>query len=175
MMSSRWMFAALLLLVTGCSSPAAHNGDAASVKSASGCDAGAALPDSDAALKQIRLCIDTGKRILPFAVELADTPEQQARGLMFRTELADDKGMLFPFPRERVASFWMKNTVIPLDLIFVRRGGTIESIAADAIPYDTSPHASGEPVIAVLELRGGLAAEKGIEAGDKVLWAANER
>ena len=94
---------------------------------------------------------------------------------MFRTELDDDSGMLFPFPRERVASFWMKNTVIPLDLLFIRRDGTIESIAANAIPYDESPLASGEPVIAVLELRGGLAAEKGVTPGDTVRWAANDR
>jgi uncharacterized membrane protein (UPF0127 family) len=90
---------------------------------------------------------------------------------MFRTELADNAGMVFPFPEPRVASFWMKNTVIPLDIIFVRADGTIESIAANTVPYSTTPVVAGEPVIAVLELRGGLAAELGIVAGDKVQWA----
>jgi uncharacterized membrane protein (UPF0127 family) len=82
---------------------------------------------------------------------------EQARGMMFRTALADNAGMVFPFPEPRMASFWMKNTVIPLDIIFVRTDGTIES---------------GEPVGAVLELRGGLSAELGISAGDTVKWTA---
>ena len=89
---------------------------------------------------------------------------------MFRTELADNMGMIFPFPQPRVASFWMKNTVIPLDIIFVRADGTIESIADNTVPYSTTPVVSGEPVSAVLELRGGLATELGIVSGDKVQW-----
>ena len=171
-MKTMFSFVAALALLTACSAQKAADAPRQQA-AASGCRAGADAGRSPAALRQVRLCIDTGTAILPFTVELAETPEQQERGLMFRTELADDKGMLFPFPRERVASFWMKNTVIPLDLIFVRRDGTIESIAADAVPYDTSPRASGAPVIAVLELRGGLAAAKGIEPGDKVVWAAS--
>ena len=165
------LFAAAALALAGCSSqPAADTGSAGSAA----CRAGDVLDASDAGLRQTRLCIETADGTLPFTIELAETPEEQARGLMFRTELDDDSGMLFPFPRERVASFWMKNTVIPLDLLFIRRDGTIESIAANAIPYDESPLASGEPVIAVLELRGGLAAEKGITPGDTVRWAAND-
>jgi uncharacterized protein len=97
---------------------------------------------------------------------------EQAKGLMFRTELADNAGMIFPFPQPKPASFWMKNTVIPLDIIFVRPNGTIESIAENTVPYSTIPVESGEPVGAVLELRGGLTAELGIAAGDKVLWKA---
>lgn len=89
---------------------------------------------------------------------------------MFRTELADNAGMIFPFPDLRIASFWMKNTVIPLDIIFVRADGTIESIADNTAPYSMTPVVSGEPVAAVLELRGGLAAELGIVSGDKVQW-----
>jgi uncharacterized membrane protein (UPF0127 family) len=107
-----------------------------------------------------------------FTVELAQTSMEQARGMMFRTELADNAGMVFPFPEPRMASFWMKNTVIPLDIIFVRTDGTIESIAENAIPYSTIPVESGEPVGAVLELRGGLSAELGISAGDTVKWTA---
>ena len=91
---------------------------------------------------------------------------------MFRTELADNAGMIFPFPEAKVASFWMKNTVIPLDIIFIRANGTIESIAENTVPYSTMPVEAGEPVVSVLELRGGLTAELGIMAGDRVVWQA---
>lgn len=84
--------------------------------------------------------------------------------------MADNSGMIFPFSEPRVASFWMKNTVIPLDIIFIRTNGTIESIAENAVPYSTDPVEAGEPVAAVLELRGGLSAELGIAAGDTVRW-----
>ena len=70
----------------------------------------------------------------------------------------------------RPASFWMKNTVIPLDMIFVRPDGTIARIAADTVPYSLDPVDSGEPVSAVLEIAGGRAAELGIAEGDKVSW-----
>ena len=86
--------------------------------------------------------------------------------------MADDEAMLFPFNEPRVASFWMRNTVIPLDIIFVRANGTIESIAENTIPYSTDPVEAGEPVSAVLEIRGGLSAELGIAAGDRVIWQA---
>jgi uncharacterized membrane protein (UPF0127 family) len=117
------------------------------------------------------LCISSAKTTRAFNVEVAETSAQQAKGLMFRTELADNAGMIFPFPEPRIASFWMKNTVIPLDIIFIRANGTIESIADNTIPYSTIPVEAGEPVVAVLELRGGLAAELGIAAGDTVKWA----
>ncbi len=170
--------AAALLALAACSAPATRSNTAPDqVARADGCNAGAQLPASDAGLRQVRLCIDTRvdmqRTSLPFTAELAQTPAEQERGLMFRTALAPDHGMLFPFPREKVASFWMKNTVIPLDLLFIRRDGTIESIAADAVPYDLKPHASGGPVIAVLELPGGMAARKGIAPGDGVRWIAN--
>lgn len=95
---------------------------------------------------------------------------EQAKGMMFRTEMPDNTAMLFPFPEPKMASFWMKNTVIPLDIIFIRSNGSIESIAENAVPYSTTSVESGEPVTAVLELRGGLAAELGIGPGDKVHW-----
>ncbi|MDX3908618.1 MAG: DUF192 domain-containing protein [Sphingobium sp.] len=107
-----------------------------------------------------------------FDVEVAATPEQQAQGLMFRTELAPDGGMVFPMQPPRIASFWMKNTVIPLDMLFVRSDGTIASIAASRKPYSREPSSAGIPVAGVLELRGGRAAELGIAEGDKVQWGA---
>ncbi len=125
---------------------------------------------SEAGLRLIPLTISSHGKQHRFTVELAATTAEQARGLMFRKEMAPDKGMLFPFDRVRMASFWMKNTVIPLDIIFIRGDGAIESIAANTTPYSLDPVESGEPVAAVLELAGGRAAELGIAAGDTVQW-----
>ena len=105
-----------------------------------------------------------------FNAEVAVSREEQARGLMFRTSLARDAAMIFPMDPPRRASFWMKNTPIPLDIIFIRAAGTIESIAADTIPYSLDQVPSGEPVAAVLEIAGGRAAELGISEGDSVSW-----
>lgn len=105
-----------------------------------------------------------------FRVEVARTASEQARGLMFRERLDPDAGMIFPFSPPRPASFWMRNTVIPLDLIFVRADGVIGRIAANAVPYSLATIASGEPVAAVLEIAGGRAAALGIRSGDRVSW-----
>lgn len=155
-----------LLFLIGCTVPAT------SKSVAGGCAAGADQGQSAAGLARITLCITSGAKTRLFTVEVAGSSMEQAKGMMFRTELADNAGMIFPFPQPRPASFWMKNTVIPLDIIFVRPNGTIESIAENTVPYSTMPVVSGEPVGAVLELRGGLTAELGIAAGDKVVWKA---
>ena len=162
---SRRSVYAIALSLTACTMPA--NGDS----QVAGCTPGAAAGQSAAGIQQVTLCISSTKTTRAFNVEVAETSAQQAKGLMFRTELADNAGMIFPFPEPRIASFWMKNTVIPLDIIFIRANGTIESIADNTIPYSTIPVEAGEPVVAVLELRGGLAAELGIAAGDTVKWA----
>lgn len=128
------------------------------------------LPVSEAGLNQVALSVRTSDATHAFIVEVAETPAQQAEGLMFRTRMAPDKGMIFPFPEDRVASFWMKNTVIPLDIIFIRRDGTIESIAANTIPYSLASVLSNEPVATVLEIAGGRAAALGIKPGDLVTW-----
>ena len=91
---------------------------------------------------------------------------------MNRSSLAPDRGMIFPFPAPKVASFWMKNTLIPLDMIFIRTDGVIAFIAANAAPYSRVPVSAGVPVAAVLELRGGRAAELGIAEGDRVSWGS---
>jgi uncharacterized protein len=137
-----------------------------------GCVAGSDMGQSAAGLAQVMLCVTTAKKTHVFTTEVARTSAEQAKGMMFRTEMADNTAMLFPFPDPKPASFWMKNTVIPLDIIFVRPNGTIESIAENTIPYSTEPVLSGEAVGAVLEIRGGLSAELGISAGDKVAWQA---
>lgn len=105
-----------------------------------------------------------------FEVEVARTEAEQERGLMYRPSLAPDRGMIFPFPTPRPASFWMKNTMIPLDIIFIRQDGTIARIAAMATPYSLDPIEVGEPVTAVLEINGGRAEQLGIAEGDTVRW-----
>ena len=87
---------------------------------------------------------------------------------MFREGLAPNAGMLFPFKRERQISFWMKDTQIPLDMLFIRKDGTIARIAANATPLSTAVIPSREPVKAVLEIAGGRAAQIGIRVGDRV-------
>jgi uncharacterized membrane protein (UPF0127 family) len=104
-----------------------------------------------------------------FTVELAIDEQSQERGLMERTALPPDRGMLFPFPYPHVASFWMKNTPLPLDLIFIRPDGTIAAILPGK-PNDLHPISAGEPVSAVLEIAGGRAAALGIKAGDSTQW-----
>ncbi len=128
------------------------------------------------AAARIPLTIQTGAGPRQFSVEVARTPEQQERGLMYRTHIPADGGMIFtPYPGDggppREASFWMKNTPSPLDIIFIRPDGTIARIADNAVPYSETPVKSGEPVGAVLEINGGRAAELGIAPGDKVSWA----
>jgi uncharacterized protein len=158
--------AALCAVVMACTLPATSDAKVG------GCAAGAEQALSPDGLKQVTLCITSGGKTRIFTAEVAGTSMEQAKGMMFRTGLADNKGMIFPFREPKVASFWMKNTVIPLDIIFIRANGTIESIAENTIPYSTSPVEAGEPVTAVLELRGGLTAELGIGAGDMVRWTA---
>ena len=89
---------------------------------------------------------------------------------MFRDTLAPDRGMIFPFPKPVDATFWMKNTLIPLDLIFIRGDGRIANIGAKAVPMSTAIIASEGLVTAVLEIPGGRAAELGIRPGDRVRW-----
>ena len=104
-----------------------------------------------------------------FTVEVAATPEQQERGLMFRKSIGPDRGMIFPYEPAQAVAFWMKNTLIPLDILFIRGDGTIARITK-AEAMDLTPLPSGEPITAVLEIRSGRAAELGIKEGDTVRW-----
>lgn len=103
-----------------------------------------------------------------FTVEVVDTPESRAKGLMNVSKLADDAGMLFDFKEVRPVAFWMRNTLIPLDMLFIEADGTILNIHANAIPQDETSIPSAGPVQYVLEIPGGRAATLGIEAGDMV-------
>lgn len=123
-----------------------------------------------AGLKIVPLRIRTAQGSHDFQVEVAQTGEQQAKGLMFRKKVEPNRGMIFPFPSPRPASFWMKNTLVPLDMLFIRPDGTIAMIAAETVPLSLEPVGTGEAIAAVLELAGGRAAELGIREGDRVSW-----
>lgn len=144
------------LVVAGCAPTSARSSDTPTV--------------ADRPAPLVPLQIRTAKGVVHYEVEIAATPEEQARGLMYRTSLPDHGGMIFPMTPPRFASFWMKNTYIPLDLIFIRPGGTIARIAANAVPGKLDPIDSGEPVSAVIEIIGGGAAANGIAVGDEVSW-----
>lgn len=111
----------------------------------------------------------TGRGRARFQVEIAATQAEQARGLMFRKSLAPDRGMLFTYKRPQPAAYWMKNTLIPLDIIYIQPDGRILSIVRNARPYDETPLPSGGLVLGVLEIAGGRAAQLGILPGDRVL------
>jgi hypothetical protein len=125
---------------------------------------------SAAGLEQVPLTIRSASGAHRFTVEVAHTPEEQANGLMHRQSLASDRGMIFPYEPPQDVAFWMKNTLIPLDMIFIRADGTIARIAANTVPLSLDPVPSLEPVSAVLEIAGGRAAELGIREGDRVDW-----
>ena len=152
--------AAIALALTACS-PKLADGAATAA-------APARHPESGLPVVPLSVAHD-GKRHA-FRVEVARGAEEQARGLMFRTRMGADEGMIFPMDPPRPASFWMKNTVIPLDIIFVGTDGRILNIAANAVPYSEQPLPSAGAVKAVLELNGGRAAKLGIVPGDRVEW-----
>lgn len=122
----------------------------------------------------IPLTVTSGDNRFEFEVEHANTREAQARGLMFRTEMGDFEGMLFPSNPPAARSFWMKNTPLSLDIIFIGLDGRISNIAANTTPYSLDSVYSEGVALAVLELRGGRAAELGIKPGDRVEWAIAE-
>ena len=103
-----------------------------------------------------------------FAVELALTEPQQAQGLMYRKELAANRGMLFVFPDDTDRAFWMKNTIIALDMLFIAADGQIVGIREQTTPLSTTPQSVGRPSRYVLEIAGGEAAKQGIRVGDRV-------
>lgn len=150
---------------------------AATLFATGACVGGATAQEATAqpAAPRALVTIQTRSGPRQFNVEVARSVAEQERGLMYRTNLPPDGGMLFtPYPAEgggpREASFWMKNTPSPLDILFIRPDGTIATIAANAVPFSEKTLRSGESVSAVLEINGGKAAELGIVPGDKVTW-----
>ena len=121
-------------------------------------------------LEVVPLTIASAKARHAFRVEVARSDAEWSKGLMFRTAMGANEGMIFVDRATQPASFWMKNTVIPLDLVFIGADRRIESIAANAVPYSLRPIPSKGAVVAILELNGGRAAQLGLAPGDKVSW-----
>jgi hypothetical protein len=105
-----------------------------------------------------------------FHIELAVKPEERERGLMYRQSIAADAGMLFDFKVDQMVEMWMKNTFIPLDMLFISSDGSVARIATDTVPQSLETISSGQPVRAVLEIKGGEAARQGIAVGAKVIY-----
>lgn len=127
-------------------------------------------PSTPAAAQTVEaLAIESASERFEFEVEVARTPAERSRGLMYRRELADDRGMLFDFGVTAPTSMWMRNTYIPLDMLFIGADGRISKVAAETEPLSEEPVESDGPVRAVLELRGGIADELGIRPGDRVI------
>jgi uncharacterized membrane protein (UPF0127 family) len=124
---------------------------------------------SQSGLTEVPLTIHSANGIHRFTVEVAATAQQQERGMMFRRSVAPDRGMIFPYSPPQEVAFWMKNTWIPLDIVYIRQNGSIARIT-HAQPMDLTPLPSGEPIVAVLEINGGRAAQLGIREGDIVRW-----
>lgn len=114
------------------------------------------------------LDIVTHAGVRHFNVEVADTDATREHGLMYRKSMAPHRGMLFDFRAPQSVTFWMKNTLIPLDMIFIAKDGHVVSIARNAEPMSEALIPSGGPIVGVLEIRGGRAAEIGVEPGDLV-------
>ena len=114
------------------------------------------------------LTITTSRGDFEFLVEIADEPEERTIGLMNRDHMENRSGMLFVFDRERVIQMWMKNTLIPLDMVFTSADGTVVTIAENTVPHSLDIVSSLMPVTHVLELNGGMAAFIGIKQGDKL-------
>jgi uncharacterized protein len=140
-------FAALVIVLGGCRS---HAGPTAVIESANGA--------------------------IPVVVEIASTPGEVERGLMYRKSLDDGRGMLFVFQDEVVHSFWMKNTLIPLDIMFIARdgpgAGRIVGIAENTTPLSEAPISVGKPSTYVLEVPGGWSKRVGVKAGDRITLPA---
>ena len=130
---------------------------------------------SPATLRADELVLLTGGGARTFTVEIADDPMERQLGLMFRTELPRDHGMLFDFVAEGARSFWMKNTPLPLDIIYARADGTIVSIAKNTTPYSTKGIPSEGPARFVLEVNAGIADEIGLVPGDRLVHPRVQR
>lgn len=119
-----------------------------------------------------QVVIETQSGSHSFSVDVADDAAERARGLMFVEAMEEDAGMLFVYPDPRPVNFWMKNTLIPLDMIFTDQSGVIVSIHENAIPHDETAIFGGEAIFSVLEINAGVSKAKSIEIGDVLLHPA---
>ncbi|GGY94291.1 DUF192 domain-containing protein [Novosphingobium colocasiae] len=158
-----------LLAAVACSQGPQEAAATPPVSAAPSADAAAPSVHPDSGLRVIPLTVRSAGGVHTFRVELAGTSAEQARGLMFRSRMGADEGMIFPMNPPRVPSFWMHNTVLPLDIVFIGEDGRILNIAHGK-PYDESLLSAAGFAIGVLELNAGRAAELGIVPGDVVQW-----
>ena len=126
------------------------------------------LASPASALPRSELLVETASSQFRFEVEIADDVSERAEGLMFRESMADNAGMLFLYPSPQQVQFWMKNTPMSLDIVFVRADGTIARIAERATPFSEEMILSGEEVTAVLEVKGGMMQQLGVRVGDRL-------
>lgn len=126
---------------------------------------------SSSPVVELTVSSESGKRLEQFTVELASTNEERSKGLMFRRELSPRKGMLFLFPEERKLSFWMKNTLIPLDMVFISKDWRVVGVVENATPLSEEPRGVDQDSQYVLEVAGGTAKRLGIKAGSIVTVA----
>ena len=117
-----------------------------------------------------RVVLHTSGGEVSVAVEVADTPDRQSLGLMYRKDLRADAGMLFIFPQAQHLTFWMKNTVLPLDMIFIGDDRRVVGIVKDAVPYTTTPREVPGVSRFVLEVNAGFSERRGVHAGDSVTF-----
>ncbi len=115
----------------------------------------------------------TGDTISKIDIEIADDDQQRELGLMMRRSMNEDNGMLFIFPFETFQAFWMKNTIIPLDILYVNAQNEIVKIYKNTEPYSENSLPSGKPAIYVVEVNGGYSDKYGINEGDKIIWKRN--
>lgn len=129
------------------------------------------MPDLDGSFRFAELeIINDAAESLRFDVYLAENPEQQRRGLMFVRSMPDTTGMLFIYTDDDIHAMWMKNTFIPLDMIFARSDGTVSSVISNTTPRTLNSNRSREPVRYVLELNAGIARRMGIDQGSRLIW-----
>lgn len=137
-----------------------------------GCPSADADPKPAEDVFRIPVTVHTGAEDYTFQAEIADTPAERSQGLMFRESMETDHGMIFLFPTEKQLSFWMKNTLIPLDMIFIRADRTVLGVVENAVPKTTTSRMVPGDSQFVLEINGGLAAKYGIKEGQRVTFMA---
>jgi uncharacterized membrane protein (UPF0127 family) len=129
---------------------------------------GVARADVSLVFKTETIAVVTSQGRASFEAEIADTPETRARGLMYRTEMADDHGMLFDFGLTRPVSMWMKNTPLSLDMIFADETGMVLYVATGTVPFSEETISAPVPVRSVFEVKAGIASRIGIKPGDRI-------
>ncbi|MGB3204675.1 MAG: DUF192 domain-containing protein [Crinalium sp.] len=155
------------IMLLGCSAPTSSQPNQTTTEQLPSPSPVSSTPNQGQKLPFSATAVIAGKTI---KLEVAQTQEQQAIGLMYRTSLPDDQGMLFNFNPPQPVAFWMKNTLIPLDMVFLRNG-VVQAIAINALPCKSEPclnYPSSKTIDQVIELRGGLAGELGLKAGDRI-------